>query len=86
MSNLHTSNLEIVYATTMQRLLNLFWFEVDLVDEFQISEYLEDIFSSFGGSVAGDEKLWKYAGASGYIMLVINKPSRIGLWMFQAVI
>ena len=49
-------------------------------------ENLADIFSSFGDSVAGYEKLWKYAGVSGYIRLVINKPSRIGLWMFQAAV
>ena len=84
--DLHHSNPKIVCATTMNRLLNLFWFEVDSVDEFQISEYMADVFTSFGDSVAGDEKLWKYAGASGYIRLVINKPSRMGLWMFQAAV
>ena len=34
-SDLHASNLEIVCATTMHRLLNLFWFEVDLVVSFR---------------------------------------------------
>ena len=63
----------------MHRLLNLFWFEIDLVDEIQILENLENIFLSFDNSVAGDDKLRKYSGASGYIILAINKPSRNGL-------
>ena len=81
--DLHITNANILCATTMRRLVALYWFQIDTVDEFQISEYMGNMFSSFGDSISGDEKLWKYAGASGYTRLVINKPSRIGLWMFQ---
>ena len=63
-SDLHASNFEILCATTIHRLLNLFWFEVDSVDEFHILENLADICLSFCNSVAGDEKLWKCDGTS----------------------
>ena len=84
--DLHHANNQILCATTMHRLLNLFWFAVDTVEEYQISDNMAEMFLSFGDSVAGDEKLWGYAGATGYSRLVMTKPSRIGLWMFQGAV
>ena len=43
-------------------------------------------FSKFGDYVSGDEKLFRYTGASEFVRLVINKPARLGLWMFQAAV
>ena len=36
----------------------------------------------FGDYVSGDEKLFRYTGASGFVRMVINKPARLGLWMY----
>lgn len=38
-----------------------------------------------GRCLAGDEKLLKFTGNSGYIRLVPSKPDRIGLWFFELV-
>eukprot|EP00957_Ditylum_brightwellii_P158578 12070586-Ditylum_brightwellii.AAC.1 len=57
--------------------------EVDTIDEFQISKSLGKLFSTFGDAVSGDEKFFHYTGASGNVCLVVSKPGRLGLWMFQ---
>jgi hypothetical protein len=84
--DLHITNSKIVCARTMVRLVCRYWFEVDTVEEYQILEYMGDVFSFFGYLVSGDEKLFGYAGMSGYVRQVITKPSRLGLWMFQAAV
>jgi hypothetical protein len=81
--DLNETNKKIYCPGTMRRLLAMFWFEVDTIDEFQISENLGKLFSTFGDAVSGDEKLFHYTGASGYVHLVVSKPGRLGLWMFQ---
>ena len=84
--HLHEKNDRIYCHCTMRQLLAMYWFEVDSVDEFQISENLGKLFILLGDAVSGDEKLFRYTGASGYVRLVVSKPGRVGLWMFQAAI
>eukprot|EP00957_Ditylum_brightwellii_P020552 1549537-Ditylum_brightwellii.AAC.1 len=68
----------------MHRLLAMFWFKVDMIDEFQIFENLGNLFSSFGDAVPCNKKVFHYtAGACGYVYLVVSKPDRLGLRMFQ---
>eukprot|EP00957_Ditylum_brightwellii_P095687 7290714-Ditylum_brightwellii.AAC.1 len=81
--DLNEMNKKIYCHGTMRRLLVMFWFEVDTIDEFQIYENLGKLFSTFGDAVSGDENLFHYTGASGYVRLVVSKPGRLGLWMFQ---
>ena len=38
-----------------------------------------------GESVAGDEKLFYFAGESGWVRLIINKPGKLGLWFYELV-
>ena len=70
----------------MQRLVSLFYFEFDSMEETRINYYFEVFFSSLGDWLAGDEKLFKFAGKSGYVRLLPNKPAKVGLWNFQGAI
>jgi hypothetical protein len=40
---------------------------------------------SLGSILICDEKLFRFTGTSGHIMLVLEKPARIGLWFYEAV-
>ena len=77
--DLQDYNNEMEGAWIMERLLSIFYFEYDSLDEFQISDSLCGMFSSLGDVISGDEKFFKFAGRSGYVRLVPNKPAKIGL-------
>ena len=79
-------NSKIYGEWLTRRLMDIYYFEIDTVDEFQLSENMDDMFFKFGDCVSGDEKLFRYTGSSGFLRLVKNKPARLGLWMFQAAI
>ena len=86
-SDLKQRNPKVYCANIMIRLLGMYWFQFDSIDEFQISENMGKVFRTFGDAVAGDEKLAvKYSGSSGFVRQVITKPSRLGLWMYQAAV
>jgi hypothetical protein len=80
----HNNGLE--GAWILQRLLSMYYFEFDSIDELRINDNLRKIFSSLGDRFAGDEKLFKFAGLSGYVRMVPNKPAKIGLWNFQGTV
>ena len=48
-----------------------------------ISENFTAILGKLGQYVAGDEKLYYFTGVSGNVRLVISKPGRLGLWMYE---
>ena len=64
----------------------LFHFKYDGPDETRINNHLASIFVSLGDRFAGDEKLFKFAGKSGYVRLVPNKPAKVELWNFQGTV
>ena len=70
----------------MQRLVSFYYFEFNTMDETWINDYLQEVFSSLSDQLAGDEKLYKFAGKSGYVWLVPNKPAKVVLWNFQGAI
>ena len=82
-SDLKQRNPKVNCANIMIRLLGMYWFQFDSNEEFQISENKGRVFRTFGDAVAGDEKLFKYSGSSGFVRQVITKPNRLGLWMYQ---
>eukprot|EP00957_Ditylum_brightwellii_P104853 7991734-Ditylum_brightwellii.AAC.1 len=45
-----------------------------------------NLFSAFGNAVSGDEKLFCYTGANGYVCMFVSKPVKVGLLMFQAIV
>ena len=62
--------------------LGMYWFHFDSMNDFQISANMRKVFGTFEDTVAGDKKLFKYFGSSGFVRQVISKPSRLGLWMY----
>lgn len=50
-----------------------------------ISKRFQSIILDYGQCVCCDEKLFKFTGASKYIRMVPRKPSRVGLWIYEAV-
>ena len=70
----------------MQRLVSLFYFKFDTMDKTRINDYLQEVFSSLGDRLSGDDFFFKFAGKSGYVRLVPNKPAKVGLWNFQGAI
>eukprot|EP00957_Ditylum_brightwellii_P064698 4910239-Ditylum_brightwellii.AAC.1 len=84
--NLHDINEGIYCHGTMRRLLNMFWFGVDSVNERQILENMGNLFSAFGNAVPSGEKLFCYTGPSGYVRMVVSKPGKVGMWMFQVAV
>ena len=47
-------------------------FRVYSGNETRMNDHFGNIFSSLGDRFAGDEKLFKFPGKSGYVMLVPN--------------
>ena len=70
----------------MIRLLGMYWSQFDSIDEFQIYENVGKFFGTYGDAVAVDEKLIKYSCLSVFLRQVISKPSRLGLWLYQAAV
>jgi len=62
-----------------------------IIHRFWIDQYSYDVLSagyqsallSLGEAIAGDEKLSHFTGNSAHIYLVLNKPAKIGLWIFE---
>ena len=79
--DLKQRNPKVYCANVMIRLLRLYWFQFDSIDEFQIVENIGKVFRTFGDAVVGDEKQFKYSGSSGFVRRVASKPSRLGLWV-----
>ena len=79
-------NKDVYGGYLMRKLMDMFYLEVNSIDEYQILEFMGNMFLKFGDYVSGDEKLFRYTGASGFVRMVINKPARLGLWMFQAAV
>lgn len=52
-------------------------------EENLLSQILQDSIASVGEWVAGDEKLFKFTGKSGWVRLVPNKPDRVGIWIYE---
>lgn len=52
----------------------------------ELSTYFASLIDDFGEILAGDEKLFKFTGRSGLVRQVKNKPARLGLWHYQAVV
>ena len=50
----------------------------------KVSKRMANIFTKLGDQVSGDEKLFPYTGFSKNVRKVPSKPSRVGLWMYQA--
>ena len=84
--DLKGTNPYILNAVQMRKLLAMYYFAYDSEEEKQISKNMESIFHSLGDHVAGDEKLFYYIGASGFVRKVPSKPTKIGLWMYQAAV
>jgi hypothetical protein len=78
LENNHNINLGInVHETLMSRFLIT-------PKEYQLlSTSFQSLLSSYGDSIAGDEKLFYFTGNSGNIRLVPSKPDRIGLWFYE---
>ena len=81
-----TTNKKLCCASTMEKLQEIYWFDVETVEEYQILENLAKLFILIDDAVAGGEKLFKYSRASVFVRLLKSKPSRIRLWMFQAAV
>ena len=79
-------NKDVYGGYLMSKLMDMFYLEVNSIDKYQISEFMGNMFLKFGVYVSGDEKLFHYTGASGFVRLVINNPAGLGLWMFQSAV
>ena len=49
----------------------------------QVSKNFRSILHSVGQHAAGDEKLFHFTGDSDLIRLVVSKPGKVGLWLYQ---
>ena len=52
-------------------------------DEQYLSTQFQSIVTSLGQWVAGDEKLFKFAGRSTILRLVPKKPDKLGIWNYE---
>lgn len=68
-------------------LLEAFWGRFNIPHELwpQICRNFQDLLIRPGRCAAGDEKLLRFTGDSGYIRLVPSKPDHVGLWFFELV-
>ena len=69
-AELKETNPKIRGFWVLNRLHGAFSLNVDLVDEFQLSENWNKVFCRFGDYASGDEKLFHYTGYSGFVCLV----------------
>ena len=57
------------------------------LDEKELSDNFEAMISyPWDDTLAGDEKLFRYTGNSGYVRMCPNKPAKMGIWSYQAVV
>ncbi len=59
------------------------WFQLSPENEDEINAKFEDLVFYLGEYVAGDEKLWKFLGESGWLRKVLSKPDKIGHWFYE---
>jgi hypothetical protein len=52
-------------------------------EEALLNERFQQVVTSLGQHVAGDEKLFHFTGRSGILRLVPNKPGQIGSWNYE---
>ena len=64
---LRTYDSKMEGSGIMQRIVSVFYLELDSMDEEFINDYLEGIFSSLDDRLAGDKKLFKFVVKSGYV-------------------
>ena len=68
---LKKTNPQMIGAWIMRKLIDIFYFDSNSVDEYQILENMGNLFCRLGDSVSGDEKLFRYTSASGFVWLCI---------------
>ena len=57
---------------------------IGIDDERELSDRFQSILGDLGDVVAGDEKLMRFCGDSGFVRLCPNKPAKMGIWSYQA--
>ena len=72
--------------TQLMKVHSLIYLKIGSVDEDILSKSFQDFLSVLGEVIAGDEKLFRFTGQSGIIRKCPNKPARIGIWHYQAVV
>lgn len=66
----------------LERFVGQFW--IRTTEEVGIlNQNIQRLVESLGEWLAGDEKLFKFTGNSGFIRKCPNKPDKIGLWVYE---
>ena len=68
------------------RIYDVFLLRMGTLDEKELSDNFEAMISYMGDTLAMDEKLFRYTGNSGYVRMCPNKPAKMGIWSYQAVV
>ena len=61
------------------RIYDVFLLRMGTLDEKELSDNFEAMISYMGDTLAGDEKLFRYTGNSGYVRMCPNKPAKMGI-------
>ncbi len=59
------------------------WFHLSPEDEGELNAKFEAMVAYLGEYAAGDEKLWRYLGESGWLRQVLSKPDKLGHWFYE---
>jgi len=79
-----TKILGISSFVLMRMLHTRFVVRIGTEEERELSHSFSKCIRTFGEAFAGDEKLFRFTGLSGFIRQCPSKPARIGIWHFQA--
>ena len=62
-----------------------FFLRMGTEDEVDLNNQIQSLVNTTGEALAGDEKLFRYTGRSGFVRLCPNKPAKTGIWHYQLV-
>ena len=83
---MHKQGARGVGLQRLVRIYDVFLVRMGTLDEGELSDSFEAMISYLGDTLAGDEKLFRHTGSSGFVRMCPNKPAKMGIWIYQAVV
>ena len=83
---MHKQGARGVGLQRLVRIYDVFLVRMGTLDEGELSDSFEAMISYLGDTLAGDEKLFRHTGSSGFVRMCPNKPAKMGIWSYRAVV